>query len=335
MFCRSECPCVSHADWCLQSNATYCARLSTPITSCSNYRSMAQSSTPPRGSAMALRSRPRIPPGCTRQCLLGQLPPSLRCAHLCHRRRVPPVPRLQTLSRFLTDSMHVTLFGVVVSELGLTPRYQALQGVFFPADQASWRPPYIAFPGNPVTRAGPPPAGNTYAKGGAENCEFAAGPDGQFHAVCASHGALYPGTGLGCGRGGWGGGRRVHPCFASWPETRVASILGMGLASRSTDSGSTDSGRCRCALCNPRPCLFYFVVCGMASHRWLRPALPGHRAARPGPRSALAVRWLCVHEGVPGDAATVRYFVAKRAGGVALYSVAWSPVHEPSRAADP
>ena len=41
-----------------------------------------------------------------------------------------------------------------------------------------------------------------------------------------------------------------------------------------------------------------------------------------------------VYEGVPGDAASVRYFVAKRAGGVALYSVAWSPIRPASHAAD-
>jgi hypothetical protein len=68
--------------------------------------------------------------------------------------------------------------------------YQALQGVFFPDDAASWAPPYHAYRGNPVTRAGP--AGNTYTAGGAENCEFYSGPDGFFHANCAAHGELYP-----------------------------------------------------------------------------------------------------------------------------------------------
>ena len=47
--------------------------------------------------------------------------------------------------------------------------YQALQGVFFPTDQTSWGPPYTAFGGNPVTRAGP--SGNSFTVGGAENCE--------------------------------------------------------------------------------------------------------------------------------------------------------------------
>ena len=102
--------------------------------------------------------------------------------------------------------------------------YQALQGVFFPQDQASWRPPYIAFLGNPVTRAGPPPAGNTYAKGGAENCEFAAGPDGHFHAVCASHGALYPGAGTALGG--------FHPACAHAGLMRRLPCCGVSPASR-------------------------------------------------------------------------------------------------------
>jgi len=67
--------------------------------------------------------------------------------------------------------------------------YQALQGVFFPDNQSSWAPPYHAFAGNPVTRAGP--KGNTYTLGGAENCEFYRGPDGYFHATCAAHGEIY------------------------------------------------------------------------------------------------------------------------------------------------
>lgn len=73
--------------------------------------------------------------------------------------------------------------------------YQALQGVFFPQDQGTWAPPYVAYSENPVTRAGVAPVGNTYTSGGAENCEFYSGPDSYFHANCAAHGTIYKGGG--------------------------------------------------------------------------------------------------------------------------------------------
>jgi hypothetical protein len=81
--------------------------------------------------------------------------------------------------------------GTAIPNSNPTGSYQALQGVFFPANQSSWAPPYSAFSGNPVTRAGP--TGNSMTVGGSENCEFFSGPDGYFHATCAAHGALYPG----------------------------------------------------------------------------------------------------------------------------------------------
>ena len=233
-----------------------------------------------------------------------------------------------------------------------TGMYQALQGVFFPQDQASWRPPYIAFLGNPVTRAGPPPAGNTYAKGGAENCEFAAGPDGHFHAVCASHGALYPGAGTALGG--------FHPACAHAGLMRRLPCCGVSPASRRDGDAALgwrrdpqipeDAHLSMCAARTPTPCPLFcvsllYVACasplagGYAPHYLV--------TVRAGP--APEVRWQFVgfvsdlgaseptpvYEGVPGDAAAVRYFVARRAGGVALYSVAWSPIHHASRAAGP
>jgi len=89
----------------------------------------------------------------------------------------------------------------------------------------------------------------------------------------------------------------------------------------------------------------YSMLCGMRS---LTGGYAPHYlvTVRPGPPPE--VRWQFVgfvsnlgaseptpvYEGVPGDAASVRYFVAKRAGGVALYSVAWSPIRPASHAAD-
>lgn len=234
--------------------------------------------------------------------------------------------------------------------------YQALQGVFFPQDQASWRPPYIAFLGNPVTRAGPPPAGNTYAKGGAENCEFAAGPDGHFHAVCASHGALYPGAGtaLGgfhpaCAHAGLM--RRLPYCTPTVACRQHPGVMAMRHWAGVAIHRFRKMHICRCALrALPTPCpLFCVSLLHVACTSPLAGGYAPHYlvTVRAGP--APEVRWQFVgfvsdlgaseptpvYEGVPGDAAAVRYFVARRAGGVALYSVAWSPIHHASRAAGP
>jgi len=144
--------------------------------------------------------------------------------------------------------------------------YQALQGVFFPVNSSSWAPPYRAFKGNPVTRAGP--SGNSYTIGGAENCEFFAGPDGYFHAACTAHGTLYPG--------------------GSNPHYLV----------RVTGGGAHDS-----------------------SVEWQFVGfIPHLGASEPTP----------VYEnGPPGDAATVRYFIARTNSGIALYSVSWTPAEAP------
>ena len=60
----------------------------------------------------------------------------------------------------------------------------------------------------------------------------------------------------------------------------------------------------------------------------------GHRLRRIEARSKGLTKRYVDAPLVPGDAASVRYFVAKRAGGVALYSVAWSPIRPASHAAD-
>jgi hypothetical protein len=143
--------------------------------------------------------------------------------------------------------------------------YQALQGVFYPANQSSWAPPYRLFAGNPVTRAGP--SGNSFTVGGAENCEFFSGPDGYFHAVCTAHGALYKGGNI--------------------PHYVVRVLRASGGVQKESDVSWTFAG---------------FV--------------PNLGAAEPTP----------AYEGAPpGDAANVRFFVARSTKGISLYSVQWSP----------
>lgn len=149
--------------------------------------------------------------------------------------------------------------GTGIPDANPSGMYQALQGVFFPVNGSSWAPPYHPCPLNPVTRAGP--AGNSYTRGGAENCEFASGPDGYFHAVCSAHGALYPGGSI---------PHYVVRVFPGAPPRVEWTFVGF---------------------------------------------VPQLGAAEPTP----------VYEGgPPGNAAGVRFFIARAKGGVSLYSVRWS-----------
>eukprot|EP00039_Didymoeca_costata_P012715 m.184726 g.184726 ORF g.184726 m.184726 type:complete len:387 (-) comp15562_c0_seq2:187-1347(-) len=71
--------------------------------------------------------------------------------------------------------------GTEIPSSNPTGSYQALQGVFFPANNSAWDAfPYFQYRNNPVTRAN----NNTFSIGGAENCEFIFSPkDQHLHAV--------------------------------------------------------------------------------------------------------------------------------------------------------